>query len=393
MAEIHCRHFSGYKPCGISRLCDRNCVGFDEVRQHVLIIHLGALGAVLRSTALLPAIHRTFPKTKLTWVTGAPAQHLLENNPLIDRILTLSVEDQLRLRGVDYDAILCIDKSEVATGLMRTLQSKDNRGFKSDGLTGAILPASALARELWEIGLSNELKFFKNLKTENQLVHEALGLGEYKLEEYGFTFTSIEGERVSQRTEAWAPKNELLIGLNTGCSGIIAHKKLSISFQRRLIQAIGKQLGNRAKVVLLGGPEDEERNREIAEGLSVISSPVNKGLRDGMISVAACNLIISGDSLGLHMGIAQKKWCIAWFGPTCAQEIELYGRGEKILTKADCGPCWKRACDKKPMCYDLVSLDDLMRALMKGISCLKKTELNSSFRRPFPETFSSVSRS
>ena len=75
-----------------------------------------------------------------------------------------------------------------------------------------------------------------------------------------------------------------------------------------------------------------------------------------MMSVAACDMVISGDSLGLHMGIAMKKWCVAWFGPTCDQEIELYDRGVKVLANAPCSPCWKRVCDRKPMCYDLVDL-------------------------------------
>lgn len=390
MAEIHCRYFNGYKPCELSETCDRRCSHFDEVRHHVVVVHLGALGAVLRSTALLPAIHRTFPKSKLTWITAFPADQLLKNHPQIDQVLTLKSEDEWRIRAIEADVVFCIDKSVIAAGIAKSIAAKEWRGFKADGTTGAILPANPEARELWSLGLSNRQKFFENQKTETLLVHEALALGEFKREEYSYHFTALEKEMQRTRRELWAPKGEILIGLNTGCSGVIPYKKLSVSYQKRLIANLYQQYGERVRVVLLGGPEDESRNNEIAFGLNVVSSPTTAGLRDGMLSVAACDLVITGDSLGMHMAIAQKKWTVAWFGPTCAQEIDLYDRGIKIHSKATCSPCWKRSCDKTPMCYDLVDQSEILAAVAKGLEA--NQWLNSLSKPHFQETSSSVSR-
>ena len=47
----------------------------------------------------------------------------------------------------------------------------------------------------------------------------------------------------------------------------------------------------------------------------------------------ACDIVVSGDSLGMHMAIGLKKWVVAWFGPTCHQEIDLYDRGAKFLLR------------------------------------------------------------
>ena len=113
----------------------------------------------------------------------------------------------------------------------------------------------------------------------------------------------------------------------------------------------------------------------------MIQSPTRKGLRDGLASVEACDLIFSGDSLGMHMGIALKKWVVAWFGPTCAQEIDLYGRGVKVMTKATCSPCWKRVCSQPVMCYDQVDFDQALNGLSKGIEWL-----TLSSKQHFPET-------
>ena len=119
--------------------------------------------------------------------------------------------------------------------------------------------------------------------------------------------------------------------------------------------------------MLLGGKSETERNQAIAYGLHVIQSDTQSGLRDGILSVAACDVVVSGDSLGMHLGIALQKWVVAWFGPTCAHEIDFFDRGVAVLSKADCGPCWKRTCSKSTMCYDLVDPKELVNAVGAGI--------------------------
>jgi hypothetical protein len=76
----------------------------------------------------------------------------------------------------------------------------------------------------------------------------------------------------------------------------------------------------------------------------------------------------------MHMSIALGKWTVAWFGPTCAQEIDLYERGRKVLSSAECGPCWKRSCARETMCYDLVSIDALAEAALEGRAILAGAE-------------------
>lgn len=379
MAEIECRHFNGYKPCGKSTVCDPSCPSRSTSAEKILIVHLEALGAVLRSTSLLAAVRRKYPRAHITWVTKAPAHVLLENLGSIDRLLTLSAEDQLKLSALEFDVALVIDKSLVAAGLLKQTSVKEIYGFRANG-DGAILPATAEALELWNIGLSDQKKFFENTKTEQQLVHESLVLGPYRQDEYKVQLSACELELAQTRRQLWSNGIDPIIGLNTGCSPTLPHKKLSIEGHVRLIQDIRAhpQLKN-CSIVLLGGPEDAERNQILAaQAKGVILSPTQRGLRDGLASVAACDLVFSGDSLGMHMAIALKKWVVAWFGPSCAQEIELYGRGRKILTQAPCSPCWKRVCQQSRMCYDQVDLAECATALAEGLHWLTSSSKQHS---------------
>lgn len=334
-------------------------------------MHLGALGAVLRATSLLRSIKRKYPSSHITWVTDSPGHRLLQPNLLIDRVLTTDIDGILQLSGLEFDVGFCIDKSLKAAGVLKQTHVDLLYGFQVDSNTGAILPATEHATELWNIGLDDHQKFFVNKKAETQLMNEALALAPFLRDEYLIQLSEVEEVQTLQRRQQWAHKEQILVGINTGCSEAIPNKKLPISIHRKLIQEL---ILKEYRVVLLGGPEDTERNHQIAQGFdAVIESPTQNGIRDGLVSVNACDLVITGDSLGMHMAIALKKWVVAWFGPTCSHEIDLYQRGVSVHTRASCAPCWKRSCQKQPMCYDLVEIDEIISGVEKGQQWLKST--------------------
>lgn len=379
-----CRHFNGYKPCGFSESCESNCPHYTARSGSVLIVHLGALGAVVRSTSLLNGIRMQNPGCELVWVTDAPADKILQGHPLLAEVMTRNFDSWSKLRVRRWQAIYVIDKSLLATSFVEGFQSENVFGFQHDATGRAIVPVSTSGNELFEIGLSNQKKFYQNQKTEVQLLWEALELGEYSKSEYNLPLTPGEQIVRDQRRIAFAKNpSQAIIGLNTGCAATIPFKKWTVGYHREVIRAlISRGLEN---IVLLGGPEDTDRNQEIARGLPVICSPTNQGLRDGLVSVAACDIVISGDSLGMHMAISQGAYTIAWFGPTCAHEIELYGRGQHLQTKAVCSPCWKRTCSESRMCYDQVATQDVLEAVEKGIEFCQKQKRSSLFKQHFSE--------
>lgn len=374
MAQTNCRHFNGYKPCALNSVCDASCPVQSAADPRILIVHLEALGAVLRSTALLAPIKRKYPKSHITWVTKKPAHNLLGNLPKIDRILTTAEEDLLQLSALEFDIAFCIDKSLAAAGVLTKTRVRQIFGFVADPRTGAILPATPAAEELWEIGLSNHKKFFENTKPETQLICEALELP-YRRDEYVVNLTAAERALAESRRRQWAPNGEMILGVNTGCAGAIPYKKFSVEGHRKIIAELLSRYP-KMRIVLLGGPEDTDRNVQIAKDFPVITSPTTNGLRDGLCSVEATDVVLTGDSLGMHMAIGLKKWTVAWFGPTCAHEIDFFDRGVAVLTEAGCSPCWKRSCQKQTMCYDLVKIESILAAIDKGIRWH-----NSSFKQ------------
>ncbi len=399
---MFCRKCTGYKPC------PSQCDPRDQISERILFVHLGAIGATLRSTALLAAIRRKHPQAHLTWVTETPSARLLAGHPNVDEILELNFNNYLLLQANEWQAAYVVDKSQRAAGLVKSLKIASTFGFITNH-HGLIVPANPHAAELYELGLSNQKKFFTNQKTEQQLTHEALDLGPFNNDEYDLPLSAEEMEIAFAKRRAWSPQGQTLIGINVGCSAHLPHKKLSLSASMGLLislmnrlQSQCRELRNVNLVLLGGGVEDEALCRNLrAEmasvplfsemGVAIIQSDTLKGLRDGLTSVAAVDLVITGDSLGMHMAISQKKWVVAWFGPSCEQEIDLYGRGEKIVTSAPCSPCWKRFCDREVMCYDQLNFYLINEAVQKGIQwslqnrkCQSSAE-SLSFKQPFLE--------
>lgn len=371
MAATLCRHFNGYKPCGkvdsLKSSCSVSCASFEPTGSRILLIHLGALGAVVRSTALLPAIARKYPGAHITWVTERPGDDLLREHPLIDRVIIANTDGALELSALEFDVALVVDKSLKASGLLRQTRVRDVYGYVANIRTGGIEPATEVARESWLLGLSNYEKFFVNRKPETQLVHEALELGAYRRDPYALFLNAKEQLEMTKRQANWSDRGRRpVIGINTGCAATIAYKKLSIAGHVELLARIKNEIPA-STIVLIGGREDTTRNQTIAaqargNGFSVVESSTDQGLRDGMISVAACDIVVTGDSLGMHMALGFSKPVVAWFGPTCAQEIDLYG-GVAILTEAPCAPCWRRSCENPTMCYDQVDFAKMAEAV------------------------------
>lgn len=345
-----CRLFDGYKPCRHRRPC-QGCPHHDPVSTEVLLVNLDALGDVLRTTAVVPAIHRRWPGARLTWLTRPRAAELLAGHPGIDRVLALGPESGWELQARRFDVLLCADKSRTAGGIVAGIPAAERRGFGIDE-RGVVLPLNPEALPLYALGLDDELKFRRNDKPETRLLAEAFGL-EWRRDPYRLELRPDERSAGSRRR----------VGFNTGCSPDFPYKKLPLELQEAAIRRIGAWLGE--PVLLLGGPEDTERNAELARRLGslVEESPTRGGLRQGAAEVARCEVVVTGDSLGMHLAIAMGCHVVAWFGLTCPQEIDLYDRGIKLLADVGCAPCWQRSCERQPKCYDRVEPEWIEQAV------------------------------
>jgi heptosyltransferase-2 len=88
------------------------------------------------------------------------------------------------------------------------------------------------------------------------------------------------------------------------------------------------------------------------------------GIGKGACFMEIADIIVSGDSFGMHLAVALKKFIIVWFGLSCWSEIELYGRGIKLIPEGlECAPCWKRLCPYNLECIKMIDLNKIINAI------------------------------
>ena len=170
--------------------------------------------------------------------------------------------------------------------------------------------------------------------------------------------------------EHFIEKNKLihdkpLIGINTGSGGRWQYKKWGIENTSLLINRIIEELNS--DILLLGGPEEAERNQRIKSLVKypVFDSGTNNTIRQFASLINLCDLIITSDSLAMHIAIALKKAVIVFFGPTSSAEIELYGRGIKIESPIECVCCYLTKCAKSPTCMDKITVNMMIDKIKK----------------------------
>lgn len=368
-----CKKFSGYKPCYSYKNCLENgCQDeSDETKigTKILIISLDALGNVLDNTALLPAIKRKFPVSTINWITLPSAEKILFNNHLIDKVWIWNDEDRMILRQIEFDVLLNADKSNYASAFANEINAKKKLGFLLNE-DGKIIPANASAIYNYKMGIDDQLKFRINQRSGLDIIHETFEL-EYKIDEYTFFFTDEEKEFIENyKKEILYDPAKTYVGFNTGCSNLFPNKKMTVEQHVHLITKLVHD--DKLKIVLLGGREDTERNQQILDLLpervrtKIINTPTTLGLRRGACFMDIADVVITGDSFGMHLAIALRKYVIAWFGLSCWAEIELYDRGEKLYQKdLECSPCWKRVCPYDLECIKMIDLDRIIEVTKK----------------------------
>lgn len=366
-----CKRFSGYKPCFPDHNCwTDGCKDPLPFGTKILIINLDAMGDVLMTTAQLPALKKVYPESTIYWVTLKIAAPLLDNNPYIDKVFIYNSESISILSQLNFDLVMNVDKSIRSGALAMSVNAKKRLGFGINE-NGQIFPFNNGAEYNYLLGMDDHLKFKVNKRVGQDYLAETFEIP-YERNDYVFNFSEEELSFTEHYKKVnGITSNDKIIGFNTGCSNLYPNKKMTIDQHVFLIENFLKY--GHFKIMLLGGPEDTERNEIIYSRFKnkIINTPTTLGVRKGACFESIPQVIITGDSFGMHLAIALKKYVIAWFGLSCWQEIDLYDRGIKLFPEnLDCAPCWKKVCPYNLECIEQIDLKRIEKETVNYFSNL-----------------------
>jgi heptosyltransferase-2 len=319
-----CRYFRGDVPCKPHKTSGVHCADcpqYSATDQNILIIKLGAIGDVIRTTPLLVRLKKEYPKAKIWWLTRTP--DILPSE--VDVKLPFALESIIALTETPFTVALNLDKDREACALMNKIKAEKKIGF--DLVNGLCRPLTEPAERKWETGLFDDVNK-ANTKSYLEEIFEIAGYA-FGGEKYILPFHPWQDPK-------WKlAKGKKVVGLNTGCGGRWTSRLWPEAYWVKLAVAL-KKAGY--EVVLLGGEQEHEKNVRLAKKSKAKyfgHYPLN-----GFINlVNKCDLVVTAVSMAMHLTIGLGKKIVLFNNIFNKNEFELYGLGEILEPDFDC-PCY-----------------------------------------------------
>jgi len=332
--KINCRHLRGDIPCkpnklyGVHCLDEKgsDCIYYNPTKEKILIIKLGAIGDVIRTTPLLESLKKDFPQAKIYWLTKTPS--IVPDSA--DTILEFNPEGITFLQSLEFDYIFNLDKDKEACGLTNILNAKNKRGYIiKDGVP---YPADKNAEHKYLTGLFDDISI-SNKKNYLEEIFEICGF-KYSGEKY--ILSSFD-----KYSNSWDfDKSKKIIGLNTGCGGRWTSRLWA---DERWIALAKSLLAKNYEVVFLGGAQEDEKNKMFAQKTSG-KYPGHFHLEKFINLVNQCDLVVTGVTMAMHITIGLNKKIVLFNNIFNKNEFELFNLGEIIEPSKEC------KCFYSPVC-------------------------------------------
>jgi len=346
---------------------------------NILIIKIGALGDVARTSFIAQALKDKYRanKPRVVWVTDIRAKPFFVNNPYVDQVVIK--EEKQQLLNESWDLVINLEEDSMNCRFASSLKKKKLIGFYEQ--SGKIFPTDSV-KEWFNMSAlgekpKNDILKKRNKKTHRQILSEIIGVSQWKKYEPFFRLTNSQRKIASNFMRRHnLVRGDLIVGINTG-SADRWPKQLSVEKTAELIDILSKELN--AKILLFGGPNEIERNRQIIS-LSrshVIDTGCGNDLVEFPAFISVCSIFITTDSLGLHIALALKRKTVCLVGPTSANEIDLYGLGIKVVADSKCLCCYKNNCKS----MEKINIKKVFAAV-KDLLKIKITLLITAFKEP-----------
>lgn len=357
-----CKNFPGDRPCIYHKTeslkCD-NCSHYEPLDKKILIIKLDAIGDVLRTTSILPPLKNKYPGYPITWCTKSPSKELFRNNDYVDEVIIVDEDADYRLNIEEFDLVINLDNTKLSSAIASKAKGKEKIGFTLNA-KGFVEPTSNKANHWLELAAFDDLKR-ENKKSHQEIMYEILEL-DYEISEPIIVLSNEQINKSDQLFKKWEfDKKKITIGLNVGVGSKWLSKAWSILKWKELISIL--KPGN-YNLLLLGGPAEESVIKEIKKEFpSIAESGCNNSLIEFAGILNLCDILITADTLALHIGTALKKYIVALFGPTSINEITLYNRGIKLSSADTCKCFYNKHCKEEVSCMDKISAREVFEAV------------------------------
>ncbi len=353
--KFDCSHFRTDIPCKPNKLRGKKCTcdEYVQVSHKILIIKLGALGDVIRSTALLVRYRQLYPNAHITWLTHSP--DILPHDGSIDVIGKFEYKTILPLLHTEFDIAINLDKDKEACVLLSEVKAKNKYGYTWS--EGHIAGCNAAAdRKLVTGFFDDESK--ANTKSYPQEIFDICEQ-EFRKEEPVLNVNlKLVDKWKSLKEKAEGRK---IVGLNTGCGPRWNTRLWANENWHNLIFELQKA---GYYPVVLGGLDEDEKNKSFAQTTGVYY-PGTYSLEEFIAITANCDLIVSAVSMMMHIAIGLKRPLVLFNNIFNKHEFEMYGRGIIVEPTTGCDDFYGNTCTRESCCMNDLPVEHVFEAIKK----------------------------
>lgn len=312
------------------------------IQKNILIVKYGALGDVVRTSFFAKPLHTLKPfgdsYVRLYWLTAPQSAPLLRFNPYIDVIAT----DPNEIKDIQFEEIYSLDdEADVLVNVGK---------FNSQKIVGASISSEGLkeycdrSSPWFDMGLLSRhgKEYADNLKRFNKRSHSEIFKEIFQVDQVDFNFYNsfYLNNKIYDLIQRLS-EGKVAIGLNAFAGKRWPAKALPDEELPMLAQKLSRLTfnGQPAHIFLIGSGQDLYRNQDFIksdaapENITALNTDSN--ILELAAAVRSLKLLVTTDSLCLHLAVGQQVPTVAFFAPTSAAEIENLSNIRKIKSLSD----------------------------------------------------------
>lgn len=302
-----------------------------NTHKKILIVKNGAFGDVVRTSFFAKPLHieanAASNHLEIYWLTSPDSLPLLRFNPYIDHIST----DFNDLAGIVFDTIYSLDDEIDILLQVSKLQTQNLVGayLNKDGRVSY----SEQSAYWFDMGLlskygkerADELKKY-NSKTHSDIFKKIFQVSNVDFTFYNSLFTNENTKSLIKNQV----KGKIAIGLNAFASKRWKSKALPVIEFEKIVRKLSEISikGNQVHLFLIGSSSDLNQHKnyllgtDVPDNISTINTDGNILKLASLVSML--KILVTSDSLCLHLAVGQKIPTVAFFVSTSAAEIENF---------------------------------------------------------------------
>ena len=326
--------------------------------ESIAIVRLSSLGDIVHTLPAFQALRRSYPDARISWIAEPAGAALLANFPGIDQVIPFELKSRRGLPAKFLYLLHFRRRWRRQFGLVLDFQ-----GLLKSALLAFLLGGTRLgfgrrnAREpLAAMFYSRRAPAFSE---QRHVIHKNLHL---------LSLLGIVAPVVEYPRREWAPSRQLAAYLeHEGLAGGWSILNVGGGWPSKLLSAaqwlkVATGLkADHALVMLWGNEQEKATAAEVARQSGARLAPFME-FSDLIFFIARARLVISGDTLALHLADMTRTPAVGVFGPSSPERNgPLLPASRVICRRLDCSFCYRRKCGTMN-CLQGIVIEDIVEA-------------------------------